>query len=39
MDTASWNDGKDAGLDLAEASTELKLILPDGSKVTLAIEE
>jgi hypothetical protein len=39
VDTASLNDGKDAGLDLAEASTELKLILPDGSKVTLAIDE
>jgi hypothetical protein len=38
VDTASINDGKDAGLNLAEASTELRLILPDGSKVSLAVD-
>ena len=35
VDTASINDGKDAGLNLAEASTELRLILADGTKVHL----
>ena len=35
VDIASLNDGKDAGLDLSEASTELRLILPDGTKVPL----
>jgi hypothetical protein len=30
VDTASLNDGVDAGLALAEASTELRLILPGG---------
>jgi hypothetical protein len=35
VDTASINDGHDAGLSLASASTALKLILPDGSKTHL----
>lgn len=35
VDTASLNDGMDVGLNLSEASTELKLILPDGTKVHL----
>ena len=35
VDTASLHDGKDAGLNLSEASTELRLILPDGKKVHL----
>jgi hypothetical protein len=35
VDTASLDDGKAAGLDLSEASTELRLILPDGTKVSL----
>lgn len=37
VDTASLNDGKDAGLQLSEASTELKLVLPDGKKVQLIV--
>jgi hypothetical protein len=36
VDTASFRDGADAGLSLSNASTELWLILPDGSKVQLA---
>jgi hypothetical protein len=35
VDTASINDGRDAGLSLANASTALKLILPDGTRVHL----
>jgi hypothetical protein len=35
VDIASLNDGADAGLALAEASTELMLILGDGAKVHL----
>ena len=35
VDTASLNDGVDVGLALANASTDLNLILPDGSKVHL----
>ena len=35
VDTASLHDGKDAGLNLSEASTELRLILRDGTKVHL----
>ena len=35
VDTASINDGRDVGLSLASASTALKLILPDGSRVHL----
>ena len=35
VDTASLHDGADAGLSLAEASTELRLILADGTKVHL----
>jgi hypothetical protein len=38
VDTASINDGKPVGLNLAEASTQLRLILPDGSKVDLAVD-
>ena len=33
VDTANLNDGKAAGLSLAEASTDLYLLLPDGSRV------
>lgn len=33
VDTASLNDGMDVGLDVSNASTEMRLILPDGSKV------
>ena len=35
VDTASINDGRDVGLRLANASTELRLVLPDGTKVHL----
>jgi hypothetical protein len=35
VDTASLNDGVDVGLMLSEASTDLNLILGDGSKVHL----
>ena len=35
VDTTSRNDGVEAGLDLSEASTEVRLILTDGSKVHL----
>lgn len=35
VDTASINDGRDAGLSLASASTALKLILPDGTRTHL----
>jgi hypothetical protein len=38
VDTASLNDGRHVGLNLAEASTELRLILPDGNKVSLAVD-
>ncbi len=35
VDTASIRDGKDAGLDLSEASTDLYLLLPDGKRVLM----
>jgi hypothetical protein len=35
VDTASLHDGADAGLMLANSSTELRLILPSGTKVHL----
>ncbi len=35
VDTASLDDGAGAGLNLAEASTELRLIMPDGERVHL----
>jgi hypothetical protein len=35
VDTASYHDGVDVGLALSEASTDLNLLLPDGSKVHL----
>jgi hypothetical protein len=35
VDTASINDGRDVGLSLASASTALKLILRDGTRVHL----
>jgi hypothetical protein len=35
VDTASLNDGKDVGLSLDEASTDLYLLLPDGSRVLM----
>ena len=35
VDTASYLDGTDAGLSLAEASTDLDLDMPDGTKVPL----
>jgi len=35
VDTASLNDGKDVGLNLAEASTDLYLLQPDGGRVLL----
>lgn len=35
VDTASLNDGKDAGLKLDEASTDLYLLQPDGTRVLL----
>ncbi len=35
VDTASLHDGADAGLELSEASTDLNLIQPDGTKVHL----
>lgn len=38
VDTAGLNDGHDVGLSLAEASTELRLILTDGTKVQLTVD-
>jgi hypothetical protein len=35
VDTASYNDGADAGLRLSNASTTLLLLLPDQSKLQL----
>ncbi|HEX5057769.1 MAG TPA: hypothetical protein VFV99_00355 [Kofleriaceae bacterium] len=35
VDIASYNDGVDAGLSLAEASTELRLVTADGTTVSL----
>jgi hypothetical protein len=35
VDTASFLDGSAAGLALANASTDLNLILPDGSKIPM----
>lgn len=35
VDTASFHDGFEAGLALAEASTELRLLLADGTRVHL----
>jgi hypothetical protein len=37
VDTASLDDGVGAGLSLSMASTELRLVLPDGSKASLVI--
>ena len=37
VDTASLDDGAGAGLSLSQASTELKLILGDGTKVQLIL--
>ena len=37
VDTASMRDGADAGFNLAGASTKLRLIMPDGSKVQLVL--
>jgi hypothetical protein len=37
VDTASLDDGVAAGLALSMASTELRLVLPDGSKASLVI--
>jgi hypothetical protein len=37
VDTASMHVGADAGLNLADASTKLRLIMPDGSKVQLGL--
>jgi hypothetical protein len=39
VDTASINDGRDVGLSLASASTTLRLILPDATKVRLWDDE
>ena len=39
VDTASINDGHDVGLELSTAPTNLKLILPDGTKVDLWRDE
>ena len=36
VDTASLNDGQDVGLDVSTASTELRLIEPDGTRIHLA---
>jgi hypothetical protein len=36
-DTATRNDGRDVGLDLAETETELRLRLPNGKSVRLAL--
>jgi len=38
VDTASLRDGSDVGLNVSEASTELRLILTDGTKVQLAFD-
>jgi hypothetical protein len=35
VDIASFHDGADAGLSLANASTDVNLILPDGTKVPM----
>jgi len=39
VDTANLHDGMDVGLALAEASTELLLVLDDGSKVSLVLNQ
>ena len=39
VDTASFNDGRAAGLDLSEASTLLQLVLADGTRVELHVDE
>jgi hypothetical protein len=36
VDTASLNDGADVGLDVSSASTELRLVQPDGKTIHLA---
>lgn len=36
VDTASLNDGADVGLDVSNASTELRLVQPDGTTIHLA---
>jgi hypothetical protein len=38
VDTASLNDGSHVGLNLSEATTELRLMLTDGTKVRLAVD-
>jgi hypothetical protein len=38
VDNASANDGREFGLNLAEASTQLMLILPDGNRVELTVD-
>lgn len=35
VDTASMNDGHDVGLELSESSTDLYLVMPDGTRVHL----
>ena len=37
-DTAGLNDGSDVGLNVSEVSTELRLVLTDGTKVQLTID-
>jgi len=38
VDTASLNDGSDVGLNVSEASTELRLVLRNGTKVQLVVD-
>ena len=37
VDTASLHDGRDAGYELSEAATELRLILPNGKKIQIVL--
>ena len=39
VDTASLGDGKNVGLNLSEAETELRLVLPNGKKIRLALAQ
>jgi hypothetical protein len=39
VDTASLGDGRNVGLNLSEAETELRLVLPNGKKVRLALAQ
>ena len=39
VDTASLGDGHNVGLNLSEASTELRLVLPNGKKIRLALAQ